>query len=165
MPYGEMLKITGAASPTEASKNGHQQQQPLGVCAPLGAAASPVVPAGRQSDRDWQKAGEWDESSPDETGTRMAAPAVSCRTFQSALEEGFVIRCGPCTILEKPAAPAKVPGIASEGVGAGNGFDAVFDTLSQITAETESSSCSEYWQGARDRQRSLRYKSYRLKWL
>ena len=105
-------------------------------------------------------AGEWDESSADETGTRMAAPAVSCRTFQSALEEGLVIRCGPCTLREKPAAPAKVPGIGSDGVAAGNGVDTVFDAPSQLTAETESSSGAEDWQGAGD-WRGLRYKSYR----
>ena len=57
MPIDETLKIPGAATANEDPKDGHQQQQPLGVYAPLGAPASPAVPAGRHSDRDSQKAG------------------------------------------------------------------------------------------------------------
>jgi len=46
MPFGETLKIPGAATATEDAKDGHQQQQPLGVTHPHGADASPAVPAG-----------------------------------------------------------------------------------------------------------------------
>lgn len=97
MPIGEILKILGAATANEDPKDGHPQQQPLGVYAPLGAPASPAVPAGSQSDRDLQKAGLRDESSADETGTRLAAPVVLCLPFSRPWMEGLVIRCGTCT--------------------------------------------------------------------
>ena len=48
---------------------------------PLGAYGPPARPAGRRSDRYWQQAGPRDESSPDKTGTSMAAPAALCLTF------------------------------------------------------------------------------------
>ena len=75
MPYGAMLKIPDAATANEDAKDGHQQQQPLWVYAPFGLQPLRQFPAGRHSDRDSQKAGLRDESSPDKTGNRMAAPA------------------------------------------------------------------------------------------
>lgn len=70
----------GAATATEDARDGHQQQQ-TGGNAPHGADASPAVPAGRRSDRDWQKAEPRDESSPDETSTSMPGTAALCLTF------------------------------------------------------------------------------------
>lgn len=75
MPYGAMLKIPDSATANEDPKDGYQQQQPLWVYAPFWAPAAPAVPAGRHSDRDSQKAGLRDESSPDKTGNRRDAPA------------------------------------------------------------------------------------------
>ena len=81
MPLGKALQIPGAAAAAEDAQDRHQQQQPLGVTHPSALTASPAGPAGRRSDRDWQKAGTRDESSPDKTGTSMAAPAALCLTF------------------------------------------------------------------------------------
>jgi hypothetical protein len=88
MPIGEILKILGAATANEDPKDGHPQQQPLGVYAPLGAPASPAVPAGSQSDRDLQKAGLRDESSSDETRHQNGRTSGLMPVFQSALDGG-----------------------------------------------------------------------------
>ena len=59
-----------------------------GDSAPLGACALPAEPAGRRSDQHWQKAGLRDASSPDKTGTSMAAPAALCLTVSGHLAGG-----------------------------------------------------------------------------
>ena len=69
-----------------------------------------------------------------------------------------MIRCGPCPPRRNSAASVNPPGIASDGVAAGNGVDTVFDAPSQVTAETESSSGAKDWQGAGGF-RSLHYNS------
>ena len=163
IPIGETLKIPGAALTANDTKDTHQHQQSLGVYAPLGSTASPAVPAGRQSDRDWQNAGLKGPEQYRRTGTRMAASVVLCSTFSRPWMEGLVIRSGRCPHRGNSAASANAPGIASDGVAARNGVDTVSDAPSQLTAETESSSGAEDWQGAGGC-RSLHYKSEGLIW-
>ncbi len=69
-----------------------------------------------------------------------------------------MIRNGRCPHRGNSAASVNPPGIASDGVAAGNGVDTVFDAPSQVTAETESSSGAKDWQGAGGF-RSLHYNS------
>ena len=164
MPYGAMLKIPDAATAIEDAKDGHQQQQPLWVYAPFGAPAAPAVPCKKafrsRFTEGWAKGREQSRQNRQQNGRTSA---VSCLTFQSALEEGLVIRNGRCPHRGNSAASANAPGIASDGVAARNGVDTVFDAPSQLTAETESSSGAEDWQGAGGC-RSLHYKSEGLIW-
>ena len=51
-------------------------------------------------------------------------------------------------LLQLTAMAAKVPGIGSDGIAAGNRITATFDALSQLAAEAKGSGGAKDWQGA-----------------